>query len=199
MPLCCLILPGHASKHAPSHPPCDSGALDASALGTGAFAESLESFCGEADEESSVIGGPTLLKFVSTFREVGGKSVDFQGRLGEFGRREFGSLCPRSDRWAGGAARVGWSQQLGGANCVHSLCWTPLWAPAMASPLSRPCLSTSRVCRWSEGTVATPMSCIDWLLLLHTTSARVRCCILCSWRRSRTCCARRPRWCCASG
>lgn len=47
-----------------------SGALDASALGTGAFAESLESFCGEADEESSVIGGPTLLKFVSTFREL---------------------------------------------------------------------------------------------------------------------------------
>ncbi|PRW20973.1 ADP-ribosylation factor GTPase-activating AGD3-like [Chlorella sorokiniana] len=47
-----------------------SGSLDAGALGTGAFADSLESFCGEADEESSVIGGPTLLKFVSTFREL---------------------------------------------------------------------------------------------------------------------------------
>lgn len=34
----------------------------------------MEAFCGEAtDEESSLIGGPTLLKFVSTFREVRGR------------------------------------------------------------------------------------------------------------------------------
>ncbi|PSC71679.1 ADP-ribosylation factor GTPase-activating AGD1 [Micractinium conductrix] len=44
--------------------------LDGAALGTNGFADSLEAFCGEADEESSVIGGPTLLKFVSTFREL---------------------------------------------------------------------------------------------------------------------------------
>ena len=56
----------------PPPPPASSGALDAGALGTAGFADSLAAFCGEADEESSVIGGPTLLKFVSTFREVGG-------------------------------------------------------------------------------------------------------------------------------
>ncbi|KAL4420567.1 hypothetical protein ABPG75_010223 [Micractinium tetrahymenae] len=48
-----------------------SSVLDSGALGTTAFADSLEAFCGEAtDEESSLIGGPTLLKFVSTFREL---------------------------------------------------------------------------------------------------------------------------------
>lgn len=48
-----------------------STVLDGTSLGTTAFADSLEAFCGEAtDEESSLIGGPTLLKFVSTFREL---------------------------------------------------------------------------------------------------------------------------------
>ena len=76
----------------PAHPMANgSGALDASALGTGAFAESLESFCGEADEESSVIGGPTLLKFVSTFREVGGSLLGETGE-GRFGGTEEGSF-----------------------------------------------------------------------------------------------------------
>ncbi|KAI3430848.1 hypothetical protein D9Q98_009258 [Chlorella vulgaris] len=48
-----------------------SGVLDTASLGTSAFADSLQAFCGEAtDEESSLIGGPTLLKFVSTFKEL---------------------------------------------------------------------------------------------------------------------------------
>ncbi|KAL4855575.1 ADP-ribosylation factor GTPase-activating protein AGD3 [Chlorella vulgaris] len=48
-----------------------SGVLDSASLGTSAFADSLQAFCGEAtDEESSLIGGPTLLKFVSTFKEL---------------------------------------------------------------------------------------------------------------------------------
>ncbi|KAL4436335.1 hypothetical protein ABPG77_009897 [Micractinium sp. CCAP 211/92] len=48
-----------------------SAVIESASLGTSAFADSLEAFCGEAtDEESSLIGGPTLLKFVSTFREL---------------------------------------------------------------------------------------------------------------------------------
>ena len=38
---------------------------------------SLEQFCGrDIDEESSLIGGPTLLKFVSTFREARTASLE---------------------------------------------------------------------------------------------------------------------------
>lgn len=59
-----------------------SGALDTAALGTAAFADSLAAFCGEADEESSLIGGPMLLKFVSTFREVRAGAAHGAGRSG---------------------------------------------------------------------------------------------------------------------
>ena len=65
--VCQQALPMHAALPSPAATNRSSAFLCVLCL-----IRSLQLFCGEADEESSVIGGPTLLKFVSTFKEVRG-------------------------------------------------------------------------------------------------------------------------------
>ena len=45
-------------------------AIDDAARATDAFSGVLSAFCGGADEASALIGGPLMLKFVGTFKEL---------------------------------------------------------------------------------------------------------------------------------